>query len=85
MMTYHVPIKCAQKNLDQLADLAIHKSAVVNIQIKNGNVIMVSEHDYRGLIETLYINNNQTLKDSIIEGRNTPLSNTLDEEDIDWS
>ena len=84
-MTYHVPIKCAQKNLDQLVDLAIHKSAVVNIQTKNGNVIMVSEHDYRGLIETLYINTNQTLKDSIIEGRNTPLSNTLDEEDIDWS
>ncbi len=84
-MAQNISITNARKNLYQLAELALNKGAEVNIQTKNGNLILISEQEYRGLIETLYLSSNQALKDSIIEGKNTPLSDTIDEDDIDWS
>ncbi len=84
-MAHHISITNARKNLYQLAELALNQGTEVQIQTKHGNVILISEEEYRGLIETLYLSSNQSLKDSLIEGKNTPLSETIDEDDIDWS
>lgn len=84
-MAHNISITNARKNFYQLAELALKHGTEVNIQTKHGNVILISEEEYRGLIETLYLSSNQVLKDSLIEGKNTPLSDTLDEDDIDWS
>ena len=46
---------------------------MMNINTKEGNVIMLSEEDYNNLIETLYLAGIPNLLESIIEGVNTPL------------
>ena len=40
---------------------------------KKGNVVMVSEDDWRALEETLYLTSIPGMKESIIEGMNTPI------------
>jgi PHD/YefM family antitoxin component YafN of YafNO toxin-antitoxin module len=48
----------------------------VTINTKEGNVVMLSEDDYRSLIESLTLAGIPGLYESIIEGVNTPLSKT---------
>lgn len=57
---------------------------VVNINTKNGNAVVISEDDYNGLLETLYLSNDPKVKNEIITGKNTPLEDCVDESEIDW-
>lgn len=62
----------ARSNLFKLADQVIKFNEVVNITTKDGNVVMMSEEDYRGLMETLYLYNIPGMRESILEGMKTP-------------
>lgn len=44
-----------RKNLFEYVDQAVTYGDVVNISTKNGNAVMMSEDDYRGLMETLHL------------------------------
>lgn len=56
----------------------------INISTEDGNVIMLSEDDYRGLIETLYLKSIPGMEEKLIEGMNTPLSECLSESEVEW-
>lgn len=62
----------ARANLFKLADQVIKFNEVVNVTTKDGNIVIMSEEDYRGLMETLYLCSIPGMKESIIEGANTP-------------
>lgn len=49
---------------------------------KRGNAVLMSEEDYRSIQETLYLLSIPNMRESIIEGLNTPLSETSDK--IEW-
>ena len=71
----------ARSNLFKLADRVIKFNDIVNISTKDGNVVMLSEEDYNGLIETVYLCNIPGMRDSLIEAKATP---TDDCEPFDW-
>lgn len=71
----------ARKRLFELADTAIDYNSVINISTKKGNVIMMSEDDYRGLMETAYLNAMPGMAESIIEGVKTPAEDCVE---LDW-
>ena len=48
-------ISNARQELYKLASSCIKYNDVINISTKDGNVIMLSEDDYRSLIESLYL------------------------------
>ncbi len=56
----------------------------LNISTKDGNAIVLSEEDYNGLIETANINTNPVLKTKIVNGLNTPLSECVSEDEVQW-
>ena len=56
----------------------------VNISTKAGNAVVISEEDYNGLMETLYLSLIPTIKESIIEGLNTPIAECVPESEVDW-
>ena len=56
----------------------------VNIVTKEGNAIVISEEDYNGLMETLYLSSIPEVKNAIIEGMNTPISECIPESEVDW-
>ena len=56
----------------------------VTITAKDGNAVMISEEEYLGLLETLYLTSFPNMKEKLVEGLNTPLSETVSEEEVDW-
>ena len=51
----NIDIIDAKRVLNELASSCIKYNDVINISTKDGNVIMLSEDDYRSLIESLYL------------------------------
>ncbi len=81
---YNTNVTNARAKLYELIDMAIDDSEVINISTKNGNAIIISEADYNSLLETLYLSSDPTYKQSLIDGKNTPLSECIDEKDVSW-
>ena len=46
----------------------------INISTKNGNVVLISEQDYRSVMETLHIEGVPGLKARIVKSMNSPRS-----------
>ena len=73
-----------RKNLFEYVNQAIDYNDVININTKSGNVIMMSEEDYNGLMETLYLSTVPGVKEQIIEASNAPDSEFVDENEVEW-
>jgi antitoxin YefM len=71
-----INITNARAELFKIASSCIRFNDIVTINTKEGNVVMLSEDDYRSLIESLTLAGIPGLYESIIEGVNTPLSKT---------
>ena len=56
----------------------------INITTKDGNAMLISEEEYLGLIETLHLASGPGMKEKLIDGLNTPLSDTVPEEEVEW-
>jgi antitoxin YefM len=62
-------------------DVALSHKPIV-ITGKRHNAILIAEDDWRAIEETLYLLNIPGMRDSIIEGMNTPLEECGEE--LDW-
>ena len=71
----------ARAELYKLASSCIKYNNVININTKEGNVIMMSEEDYNSLMESLYLAGILGMYESIVKGANTKLE---DCEKIEW-
>ena len=56
----------------------------VNITTKDGNAVMISEEEYLGMVETLYLTSVPGMKEKLVEGLKTPLAETVSEEEVVW-
>ncbi|ANR69884.1 prevent-host-death protein [Selenomonas sp. oral taxon 126] len=73
-----------RRNIFSLLEQTIKYNEPVHISTKSGNAVMLSEEDYRGLMETLYISSVPHLKDEIQEGMRTELADCIPESGIAW-
>lgn len=73
-----------RKNLFSLLEQTIKYNEPVNISTKDGNAVIISEADYNGLMETLYLSSMPELKQQIVEGMQTPLSECIPESEVQW-
>ncbi len=83
-MSYYTNITNARKDLYKLAEMALENGTEININTKKGNVMMIAEEEYRGLLETIHLSANESLKKSLIKGRDTDFEDTLSEDDVEW-
>ena len=72
----------ARKNIYKLIDEAHETHEPIQITGKRNNAILLSEEDWRNIQETLYLTSIPGMRESIIEGINTPLSHTSDK--LEW-
>ena len=56
----------------------------LNVSTKDGNAVVLSEEEYNGLIETVYLCSVPGLKDDIIQGMNTPIKECISEDEVTW-
>lgn len=73
-----------RKNIFGLLEQTIKYNEPVNISTKDGNAVIISEEDYNGLMETLYLCSVPGMKEKIVEGLNTPLNESLPENEVEW-
>lgn len=57
---------------------------MININAKYENTVVLSEEDYNGFIETLYLNGSKKTIDDIKEAENTPPSERISLDEVDW-
>ena len=73
-----------RKNIFGMLEQTIKFNEPVNISTKDGNAIVISEDDYNGLMETLYLSSIPAMKEKIVEGLKTPLDECLAEDEVQW-
>lgn len=73
-----------RKNLFEYLNSAIEFNDVINVNTKKGNAIIMSEEEYNGLMETLYLNSIPGLKEKIKEGMSEPIEEMIDADDLEW-
>ena len=72
-----------RKNSFSMVENAIRFNEPVSITTKSGNAVLISEEEYNGLIETVYLSSSG-MKEKLIDGMNTPLSETVAEAEVSW-
>ena len=80
----NVNITNFRKNIYSLIEQTIKYNEPINVSTKDGNAILISEEDYRNLMETLYIESVPRLKEDIINGMKEPIEEFIDESEVDW-
>ncbi len=71
-----------RKNIYKLVEQINKTHKPIQITGKNNNAVLVSEEDWTNIQETLYLTAIPGMRESIIEGMKTPISDTS--KDLDW-
>ena len=72
----------ARENFDGLIDNIIELGEPVSVATDKGAVVIISQEDWSGLLETLYLQSIPGMVESIKTAREAPASERL--EDIGW-
>lgn len=73
-----------RKDIYNLLENTIKYNEPINVSTKDGNAIVLSESDYNGLIETMYLSSKTGMEEKLIEGKNTPLDECISEDEVEW-
>ena len=73
-----------RKDIFGLLEQTIKYNEPINISTKDGNAVVISEDDYRGLVETLYFSSLPGMKETIVDGLRTPLEECIPEDEVEW-
>ena len=67
-----------RNNLFNYLDMAIEFNDVISVSTKKGNVVVLSEEDYNGLLETLYLASIPGMKERLSEGLETKTEDCME-------
>lgn len=73
-----------RKNVFAMLEQTVRYNEPLNISTKDGNAVVLSEEDYRGLMETVYLLSDPESRKKLQEGINTPLSDCVPESEVEW-
>lgn len=73
-----------RKDIYELIEQTIKYNEPINISTKNGNAVVLSEEDYNGLMETVYLLSMPKVKEKLIKGKKTPLVDCVAEDEVEW-
>ena len=74
----------ARANLFKLLEKVNQESKPCIITSRKGDGVLISKDDWDSIQETLYLQSIPGMRESIIEGMNTPLSECVSEEELEW-
>ena len=73
-----------RKDIYELLKQTIKFNEPINISTKDGNAVIISESDYNGLIETLYLLSTPEMREKLIKGKDTPIEECVPEDEVEW-
>ena len=72
----------ARSELYKLLEQVAESHEPIHITGRKGSAVLISEADWRSIQETLFLLSVPGMRESIVEGMNTPVEDCS--EDIDW-
>jgi prevent-host-death family protein len=78
----HIKISAENNELNQLVDRANRDQEPLMIESDQQSAVLLSQDEWRGIQETIYLVSIPGMRDSIREGLRTPIDDCS--EDIDW-
>lgn len=73
-----------QKNIMTMIEQTIKYNEPINVVTDKGNVVVLSDEDYRGMLETINLLSIPGMREKLLEGKNEPVSECVPEEKIVW-
>ena len=73
-----------RKNIFTMLEQTIRYNEPINISTKDGNAVVISEEDYRSMVETLSLLSNPVMKEKLLQGKAESLSDCIPEEEVIW-
>lgn len=82
MLTFS--ISNLRKDIYNIISRTIQFNEPVHVNTKEGNAVILSEEDYNGLMETLYLSSIPGLKEQLIELKNASDEEFVVAEEVEW-
>lgn len=73
-----------RNNLFNMLSNTIKYNETINVNTKDGNAVIISEEEYNGMIATLELSTNKSLRDKIISGKEAPLQDCVSIDEVKW-
>ena len=73
-----------RKGLFGLLEQTVRYNEPIHISTKDGNAVLLSEEEYNGIVETLYLSSIPYMEKEIIDGINTPVDECIPEDEVEW-
>lgn len=73
-----------RKDLYNILKNTICFNEPVSISTKEGTAVLISEEDYRGLMETLHLTSIPDMEKKLLDGKDTPISECTPLDEVDW-
>ena len=74
----HMTATTAQRDFNSILDYVIKQGDTISIATDEGSAVLLNQDEYNGLLETLYLQSIPGMKQSILKGKATPISECLD-------
>ena len=79
-----INIKTLENNFQKYINEAVKENKSFLITTEQGNLVMLSESEYGGIKETLYLYSQKGLVDSILKGSKEDISSLTEYSKLDW-
>lgn len=75
-----------RKNLFDLTEQVINYNEPLTVTSKSGNVVILSEEEYRGIVETIYLSSVPNMEKELVRLKNTPTNSEefISEDEVNW-
>ena len=73
-----IPISVFSQNAAQYVAHAVNSQDVFNVTTEKGSAILLSEEEFRGMVETIYLLNSEGMAERVEEARRTPIEESDD-------
>ncbi|MBQ3541213.1 MAG: type II toxin-antitoxin system Phd/YefM family antitoxin [Phascolarctobacterium sp.] len=73
-----------RKNIFELLSNTAKYNEILNVTTKDGSVVIMSEDDYQGLMETVYLYSQPKVINEILKAKAEPLENCVFEDEVAW-
>lgn len=73
-----------RKDIYNILEQTVKYNEPVHVTIKNGNAVLLSEEEYRGMVETIHLNSIPHLKEQLESDMLVPSSEMLPEDEVVW-
>ena len=83
-MSTPTSITALRKNLYSLIDSAVRFNEPINVVTKSGNAVIISEEEYKSLMETVHLLSIPGMKEKLLEGKATPIEDCVAEDEVKW-